>query len=154
MKNYAVIEDGNFVGFINDELYPKIPENAVEITDDVYQDYLANQTHRAWDNDNKTFKHITPPEPPMVYNDLTRRQFWQACLSIGITSDNIKASLTDPESKYYIENEYDRAGVIIDIDDTGTFSRDYYLIEDIAKANGLPDEQINALWKWAENIGA
>lgn len=65
MNNFAIIEDGKFLGFINDQLYDEIPNNAVPISDKVYNDFINNQWLRSWDNNKNTFVEYAPTEPPL-----------------------------------------------------------------------------------------
>jgi len=84
--------------------------------------------------------------------DLTARQFWQAALHLGITEDGLAASITDPTDPLYIEGDLERASVLIDIRKAQLFKRDYPLVVDMATAQSIPPEQMDALWLWASQI--
>jgi len=84
--------------------------------------------------------------------DLTARQFWQAALYLGITEEGLAASITDPTDTLYIEDDLERVSVLIDIRKAQVFKRDYPLVVDVATAQSIPTEQMDALWLWASQI--
>jgi len=90
--------------------------------------------------------------PPVRLPDLTARQFWQAALAIGVSEEGLLASISDPTDTLYIEDEGERLEVSIDIRKATLFRRDYPLIDDMAAAYNIPQEQMNSLWIWAAQI--
>jgi len=93
---------------------------------------------------------IAPPPHPLP--PLTARQFWQAALVLGITEDGLVASISNPQDALYIEDEAERASVLVDIRKATSFRRDYPLIDEMAAAHNLPQEQMDDLWVWAAQI--
>jgi len=92
---------------------------------------------------------VAPPVPIPI---LTARQFWQAALVLGVTEDGLAASIADPDDPLYIEDEMERAAVLIDIHKATLFRRDYPLVDEMAAAQNIPPEQMDTLWAWAAQI--
>ncbi|QWK78620.1 hypothetical protein [Ochrobactrum sp. BTU1] len=99
------------------------------------------------------------PEPELSAEEaralmpyLPARQFWQAALSVSITEDTLIEAISDPSSSSYIPDPIARQEAIIDIRKATSFSRSYPTLNQLATAQGLPAEQLDALWMWATTI--
>lgn len=95
---------------------------------------------------------LTVEEKRALMPDLPARQFWQAALSVSITEDNLIAAISDPSSSSYIADPVSSQEAIIDIRKATSFSRNYPTLNDLATAQGIPAEQLDALWMWATTI--
>lgn len=84
--------------------------------------------------------------------DLPARQFWLAALSVGITEDSLVEAISGPSSSSYIPDPVARQEAIIDIRKATSFSRSYPTLDQLATAQGIPAEQLDALWMWATTI--
>lgn len=106
------------------------------------------------DPSEKGLTNVEPvlPEPEPAFQKLAAQQFWKAANQIGITIDGIKKGVSDTTSDYYISDEANRNDILIDIDKAPYFDRDNPVIVMLAKANGIPEEQIDSLWHWAESL--
>ncbi|TXM68207.1 hypothetical protein [Methylobacterium sp. WL120] len=100
---YALFSDpGMPIGFYSIDIHgpfnidgkrnPAYPSGVVEITDDVWQDFLNNQGRRRWNG--KTIEVYTPPvTPPPIPKTITDRQFFaQLALDGVITFDEAEAT--------------------------------------------------------------
>lgn len=127
-----------------------IPADTVEITEDQWKEFLDNAGRKKW-VDGKIIDY-TPPAPPVVYPNLSARQFWQAALTIGITEDDLVSGVANASSPYYIADEKERASSLIDITKATNFSRDFPLLKLIAKEKNISDDDLNKLWLEAAKI--
>ena len=127
-----------------------IPDDTIEITEDQWQEFLNNAGRKKW-LDGKIVDY-TPPAPPVVYPNLSARQFWQTALTIGITEDGLVAAVSDTSSPYYIKDDKERESTLIDIKKATSFSRDFPLLKTIAKEKNISDDDLNKLWLEAAKI--
>lgn len=97
-------------------------------------------------------QEVPQPVEPLVFPDLPARQFWLAALSVGITEDSLVEAISDPSSSSYIPDPVARQEAIIDIRKATSFSRSYPTLNQLATAQGIPAEQLDALWMWATTI--
>lgn len=93
--------------------------------------------------------------PTMVYvladveasfPDLTARQFWLAAIELGIS----KSSLSSLVSQNYEGRERDL--LLVEIEEAGSFKRDYPLVSELAEISGISESQLDDLWLWASKI--
>jgi len=73
-------------------------------------------------------------------------------LPLCITEDGLAASIANPTDTLYIEDEMERAAVLIDIRKAQSFRRDYPLVDEMAAAQNIQPEQMDTLWTWAAQI--
>ncbi|MEJ5084952.1 hypothetical protein [Brucella pseudogrignonensis] len=95
---------------------------------------------------------LTGEEARALMPDLPARQFWLAALSVGITEDSLVEAISDPSSSSYLPDPVARQEAIIDIRKATSFSRSYPTLNKLATAQGIPAEQLDALWIWATSI--
>ncbi|PZP64693.1 MAG: hypothetical protein DI604_26380 [Delftia acidovorans] len=96
-----------------------------------------------WTFDGSTWAPPALPEPPSTFPTLTRKQLRNGLLSIGVTSADVEAHITEKA------DPLEREAAMIDWQDTQTYERTYPLVDQIATAMSLPPEQVDALWMWS-----
>lgn len=116
----------------------------------LWDDALAGKYGRIFDY--IPVPELTVEEKRALMPDLPARQFWQAALSVSITEDSLIAAISDPSSSSYIADPVSSQEAIIDIRKATSFSRNYPTLNDLATAQGIPAEQLDALWMWATTI--
>ena len=100
------------------------------------------------------FDYVAPPEPTpeelrAAMPELSSRQFWKAAAEVGVTEDLLVSAVSDPESAAYVADTADRLMAVLDIRKATRFYRTYPLLDTLALAQGIPAEQLDALWMWA-----
>lgn len=71
MKFATFTEDGLPSGFYSSEIHGEnIPESAIDITDDQWQEFINNSGLRRWDG--KKVVEYTPPPPVLIADDYRR----------------------------------------------------------------------------------
>lgn len=121
---------------------PAIPETAIAISQEVYDDFLANQGRRKWDAEAKTFVAFEPPpppEPPMA--PLSARQF-----RLGLHANGLLSSV---QGSIDALDEPDKTAAQIEWEYATQIERDHPLVQNLSAQLGLTDEQIDAMWRAA-----
>lgn len=91
-------------------------------------------------------KALADAERRSSIKTLTSRRFWLAAGAIGET----RASLLEYVREHY--SGQDLVSAEVEIEASTTFDRDHYLVEEIAAAKGISEEELDALWEWASTI--
>ena len=128
----------------------------------VFDGYDTEEGQALWDDalagkygpifEYRTEPELTPEEQRKQLPDLPARQFWLAALSAGITEDTLVDCINSPSNPAYIPDPVARQEAIIDIRKATSFSRSYPTLNQLATAQGIPAEQLDALWMWATSI--
>lgn len=93
-----------------------------------------------------TAEMLADEERASQLRPLTCRQVKLGLLSIGITGAMVDARIDA------IEDEAEREYARIEWQEAGTINRGHPLVDDLAVAFALPDEQVDALWIWAAGL--
>lgn len=130
----AVINNGN------------IPDSAIEITDQQWQDLLNDQVNKRLVNGEviEIERPVKTPEQIVQENrenmpSLTARQFWLAAHTLGISEEMLCQATDDPE-------------ILIEIKKSTNFYRLYDSVVMLADLMGITPEQLDDLWLWAANV--
>lgn len=152
MKIRATFDENGFPAkFFPDVIeYKNIPDNAVEITEEQWREFIDHAGQRKWENGEVVT--YTPPPPDPVFPPLSARQFWQAALAIGVKEEDLIADIANKDSPFYIADYEKRESALIDISKATSFSRDFPLLKTMAEVNKIPDEQLDTWWMWAATI--
>jgi len=146
---YIAIDDmGRVVAMESDEEKIKIPKHQIIGIDSDFG-FTHGENSTAF---GKIWNGEAIVVPPASIPALTSRQFWQAALVLGVTEEGLLTSISNSDDPLYIEDEGERLEVSIDIRKATSFRRDYPLIDDMAAAYNIPQEQMDALWQWAAQI--
>lgn len=159
MSRFAVISDGVVVNVIVADAEFAARIGAVPV---------AESVSIGWSFDGDTF---TPPAPEIettAFPPLTGRQIKRVLRMIGITADMVDTQIVDLAAQQIaaaqdIEDEAERVAAIAEIElerdfalidwqDAREYHRDYPLLNDIAAAFELPEEQVDTLWLWAAEL--
>lgn len=81
-----------------------------------------------------------------AFKDLSSRQFWLAALELDVT----KASLLEYANATYSGRDLEEMTILIS--ESATFSRFNPVVEELAEIKGIPANQLDTLWSWAETI--
>lgn len=77
-QRYATVSaDGRVTGFYADDITPEIPTGAIEISEEIYAEWVANAMTRAWINGAlvETDPLVTPDPEPRPQTVITAREF-------------------------------------------------------------------------------
>lgn len=130
--------DGLPTGFYPEDIWPEgYPDDAVEISEDHYQEFMQFGGFRRWGGSMPV--PYEPPQPePQVPQRVSKAQAKLALLEAGLL-DTVEASLAAMEG---VEGQRAR----IEWNDRTEFHRDHEFIGLLAGAIGLSKEQVDALF--------
>ncbi len=130
-------EDGSINGFYDDKINFVIPEDAVVITEEQWQELLNNQDTRRFIN-GEVVEYTPPPPPPPVIEppfSVTSAQAKMALYSAGLYQQVKDAVANHPDEP-----------VRIWFDNAGIWERNNIFVQAIGGTLGLSSEQIDDLF--------
>ncbi len=143
-------EDGNadIVGYQPNPACT-IPADAIEISDEIWMEFLTYQGLRRWEN-GQIVVHVPPPptleEIRAAMPVLSPRQLWLAAARISITKDQVLAMVDA------MEDQEAALDLQIEINEAPQYERDHPAMDDLRDLMGIPPEQFDDLWIWASGL--
>lgn len=144
MKHAIFDENGFPQGFYSEDIHgDNIPPEAIEITDEQWEEFLGHQGRRKWDG-SKVIEYTppapTPEETRAAMPPLTARQLRLGLVGGGFSLADVEATIDaipDAQQKAVAQIEWEYAV---------QFERMHPLIEQVGSSLGLTPEQIDAMW--------
>lgn len=135
---------------------PAYPSGVVEITDEVWTEFLSNQGRRRWNG--KAIEIYTPPEVVRIPEQISRRQFFEALANLGeITEDEAFAALSGqiPEAFLPLINSLptdQRFSARMMLAGASTFERNHPVVQAIGASPEWGAQKVDALWLAASRL--
>jgi hypothetical protein len=141
---------------INGVRNPAIPSGVVEISDEVWMEFISNQGRRRWNG--KTIEAYVPPVVERIPEMISRRQFFEALARLGeITEDEAFAALsgTIPEAFMPLLNNLSadqRFSARMLLAGATTFERNHPVVKAISASPEWGAQKVDALWMAASQL--
>jgi hypothetical protein len=135
---------------------PKIPTGVVEISDEVWLEFINNSGRRRWNG--KKIEVYVPPEVVRIPDPISRRQFFEALANLGyITEDEAFAALsgTIPEAfQPLIESlpADQRFSARMLLAGATSFERNHPVVQAIGASPEWGAQKVDALWLAASRL--
>jgi hypothetical protein len=167
MEKFAWFDGNGFpIGFYSTEIHgpmnidgvrnPKIPSGVVEISHEVWLEFINNQGRRRWNG--KTIEVYVPPVIEQIPEMISRRQFFEALANLGeITEDEAFAALsgTIPEAFMPLINALpadQRFSARMLLAGATTFERNHPVVQAISASPEWGAQKVDALWLAASQL--